>query len=124
MLYIGIKALHVTCVTLTWLLFTLRGYWMITGSPRRHARWARIVPHVNDTLLLAAGLTMVALAGYSLTSGWLAAKLVGLLAYIVLGSIALKRGPTRAIRIGAFLAAQCVFFYIARVAVTHQVVPI
>ena len=36
--------------------------------------------------------------------------------FIILGSIALKRGPTRAIRALAFVAALCVFAYIAGVA--------
>ena len=36
---------------------------------------------------------------YPATHAWLTAKVIGLLAYIVLGSLALKRGRTKAIRI-------------------------
>ena len=49
---------------------------------------------------------------------------VALLAYIVLGAIALKRGKTPGVRIGAWLAAQAVFFYIVAVAVTRQPLPV
>jgi len=43
---------------------------------------------------------------------WLAAKIGGLLAYIVLGAIALRRGRTKRIRVVALLAALLVFGYI------------
>jgi len=63
-------------------------------------RWVRVLPHVVDTALLASAIALaVALGQYPLVNGWLTAKLAGLLAYIVLGSIALKRGRTRKIRI-------------------------
>jgi uncharacterized membrane protein SirB2 len=58
-----------------------------------------------------------------LTHPWLAAKIVALLAYIVIGSIALKRGRTKRIRLVAWLTAQAVFFYIVSVAVTHDPMP-
>lgn len=118
--YVAIKTVHLACVALTWALFTLRGYWMISGSAAAKARWARVVPHLNDTVLLGAGVTMVAIAGYPFTHGWIAAKLAGLLAYILLGTIALKRGRTRGMRVAAFWAAEAVFFYIVAVALTRR----
>jgi uncharacterized membrane protein SirB2 len=51
---------------------------------------------------------------------WLMAKLCALVAYIVLGTIALKRGKTLAVRASAFVAALLVFAYIVAVAVTRQ----
>ena len=44
----------------------------------------------------------------------------GLVGYIVLGTVALKRGRTRAMRIAAFVAALVVFGYIVAVAVTKS----
>ena len=55
--------------------------------------------------------------------GWLTAKVVGLLFYIGLGTVALKRGRTRRARIAAWLAAQAVFFYIVAVALTRNPLP-
>jgi len=52
--------------------------------------------------------------------GWLVAKIVGLLVYIVLGTIALKRGKTRRMRVGAFVAAIATFVYIVMVALTKS----
>jgi uncharacterized membrane protein SirB2 len=52
--------------------------------------------------------------------GWLTAKVVGLIGYIVLGSIALKRGRTRHTRVAAFAAALVMFAYIVSVAITKS----
>lgn len=124
MSFIAVKALHVTCVVVSFSLFFLRGAWMITESPLLQRRWVKIVPHVNDTLLLIAGLSMAfMIRQYPFVDGWLTAKVLGLIAYIVLGTIGLKRGSTKAQRVGFWLAAQFVFFYIVAVALTRSVNP-
>jgi uncharacterized membrane protein SirB2 len=93
---------------------------MLADSPALQRRWVKVVPHVNDTILLAAALYMAALIGMQ---PWIAAKLVGLVVYIVLGSIALKRGRTKAIRASAFVAALLVFGYVVAVALTKRTLP-
>jgi len=121
MTYLALKNLHLATITLTLALFLLRGFWMMAKSPRLQARWVRIVPHVNDTLLLASGIGLaVMIQQYPLVHGWLTAKLFALIAYIVLGTIALKRGKTRGQRIAAWLAALLVFGYMVAVAVAHD----
>jgi uncharacterized membrane protein SirB2 len=97
---------------------------MLRDSPRLRQRWIRIAPHVVDTLLLASAIMLAWQLGVSpLTAPWLAAKIAALLLYIVIGSIALKRGKTKRIRLGAWLTAQLIFIYIVSVAVTHDVTP-
>lgn len=124
MWYPAIKATHITCVLLSFSLFFLRGVWMIVESPLLERRWVKIVPHVNDTLLLVAGLAMAFMIGqYPFVDGWLTAKVFGLIAYILLGTIGLKRGKTKSVRIGFWVAAQAVFFYIVSVALTRSVNP-
>jgi len=51
---------------------------------------------------------------------WLATKIGALVVYIVLGSIALKRGRTRAIRAAASAAALATYAYIVGVALTRS----
>jgi uncharacterized membrane protein SirB2 len=122
--YSLLKHLHLTTVAVTLALFVLRGAWMMTGSPRLQARWVRIVPHVNDTLLLASGIGLVVLIQqYPLVDGWLTAKLLALLLYIGLGTYALKRGKSRGQRIAAWIAALLVFGYMLAVAVAHDPFP-
>ena len=124
MTYLLLKQLHLTTIAITLTLFLLRGTWMVMGSSLLQARWVRIVPHLNDTLLLASGITLaVLMQQYPLVHGWLTAKLIALIVYIVLGTIALKRGKTRAQRIAAWFAALLVFGYMAAVAVTHDPFP-
>ena len=122
--YAALKHIHAATVAITLTLFLLRGYWMLRESPRLQAKWVRIVPHTNDALLLAAAIGMLVVGGLNpMQNPWIMAKIVGLLAYIGLGTVALKRGKTRAIRIKAFIAALGVIGYIIAVAVTKQVVP-
>ncbi len=122
--YSFFRTLHIATVHLTLILFLLRGAWMLIESPLLNARWARIVPHLNDSLLLVAAIAMLALAGMNpLDQTWLLAKIVGLLAYIVLGTLALKRGKTKSTRVAALIAALAMFGYIMLVAITKQVIP-
>ena len=120
MAYLVLKTLHLTTIALTLALFVLRGAWMIADSPRLQARWVRILPHVNDTLLLSSGLGLaIMLQQYPLVHGWLTAKFFALIAYIMLGTIALKRGKTKMQRIIAWVAALLVFGYMVAVARAH-----
>lgn len=122
--YTLLRTLHIATVHLTLILFLLRGFWMLTDSALLQARWARIVPHVNDTILLVAAISMLMVAGMNpLDQPWLLAKIIGLLAYIGLGTVALKRGRTKAVRIQALVAALVMFGYILAVAITKQVIP-
>lgn len=122
--YTALKYLHVSCVVLSGAGFVLRGVWMMLGSSMIERRWVRVLPHVVDTALLASAVALALTTGqYPLVHGWLTAKVLGLIAYIVLGTIALKRGRTRGTRIAAFCAALLVFAYIVAVATTKSVAP-
>jgi uncharacterized membrane protein SirB2 len=96
----------------------------VDGTPERlQQRWVEVAPHVVDTVLLASAIALVWQLGRFeaiRAQSWLIAKIVALLAYIVLGSIALKRGSTRGIRVAAFFAAFAVFAYIVCVAVAKS----
>ncbi|WP_370653826.1 SirB2 family protein [Undibacterium sp.] len=122
--YLAVKHLHITSAVISGSFFIVRGLWKMRGSAMLQQRWVRIVPHLVDTILLASALTMAYWSGqYPFQQNWLTAKLLALLAYIVLGTIALKRGKTPASRAVAFVAAIAVFGYILAVALARQVVP-
>ena len=118
--YLFLKHLHVTCVVLSITGFFLRGVWMLRDSPMLDRLWVRVVPHVNDTLLLAAatGLSIVQ-QQYPFVHGWVTAKVLGLLAYIGFGMFALRRGRSKAVRAGFWLASLASFAYIVSVALTR-----
>jgi uncharacterized membrane protein SirB2 len=120
-MYVLLKHVHMTAVVLSGSLFALRGVWMTMESPLLRQRWVRIVPHIIDSLLLASAIALaITIQQYPLVHAWLTAKLFALVVYIVLGSIALKRGKTRRIRIFAFIGALLTFSYIIAVALSHN----
>lgn len=120
-MYTGIKHIHLLCVALSGLGFFLRGLLMLADSPWLSRRWVKVVPHVNDSVLLLAALLLAVLSGqYPFVHGWLTAKLLGLLAYIGLGVVALRPGQPKALRGAAWLAALAVFGWIVSVALTRQ----
>jgi uncharacterized membrane protein SirB2 len=116
-----VKTIHVCAAAMSYALFFLRGVWMMTDSGMLARRWVRIVPHFNDTVLLAAGIWMAILSRqYPGTHAWLSAKLAALVLYILLGMLALRPGHDKRVRIAAWCAAQAVFAYIVAVALTHD----
>lgn len=122
--YLGLKHFHMGCAALSGALFVLRGVWMMRASNMLQRRWVRVAPHVVDTLLLASAIGLAAWSHqYPGRQPWLTAKVVALLGYIVLGSIALKRGRTKGQRQAAFAAALALFAYIVSVAVTKRPLP-
>lgn len=121
MIYSALKHVHVACVALSGAGFFLRGLWMLQDSPLLQRRWVRVFPHVVDTLLLGSALSMAVIsAQYPFVLGWLTAKFWGLLAYILCGTMALKRGRSKAQRAVFFFCALLAFAYIVSVALTRN----
>ncbi len=121
MIYLALKHLHVSCVALSGAGFFLRGVWMLRDSPLLQRRWVKIVPHAVDTLLLGSAISMAVIsAQYPFALDWLTAKFFGLLAYILCGAMALKRGRSKAQRAVFFVCALAVFAYIVSVALTRN----
>ncbi|NIV18059.1 MAG: regulator SirB [Woeseiaceae bacterium] len=122
-MYETVKSIHVGTVVLTILGFMLRGYWMMTGSPRLDFRVTKIAPHVIDTVLLVSGVALIVILKLPLMSQkWLLMKFAALVAYILLGAIALGRGKSMRARTTAFVFSLAVFAYIVGVALTKSTV--
>jgi uncharacterized membrane protein SirB2 len=116
-----LKALHLSCVVLSFSLFFLRGLWLMSGSPIIKQRWIKIAPHSIDTVLLTSAILLAWQLGYTPSnSPWLAAKIVALLLYIGLGVLAFRFAKTNAMRLSAWLAALLTFSYIVAAAITHD----
>ena len=96
---------------------------MLAASPRLQARWVRVAPHVVDTVLLASGVWLVILTGRYPLPDWLIAKLAGLVCYIVLGSLALRRAPTRDLRVVSLVGALLAACYVVLAALARSALP-
>ena len=114
-MYLAIKNAHITFATISISLFLVRAWWAYRHCPLLRQRWAKILPHINDTLLLGCAVyLMTTLQQYPFAHSWLTAKVLALLAYIGLGMVAIKRGKPAA----AIAAAAC-FAYMVMVARAH-----
>ena len=80
---------------------------MLRASPPLLQKWVRIVPHIVDTPSLASAIGLVIWSHQSISglAALLTAKVIALIGYIVLGSIALQRGRTKEQRLAVFVAA-------------------
>lgn len=118
------KSIHVVTVILTGAGFLLRGIWMIRHSPKLQSRWSKILPHLNDTVLLTSAIYLaVQLQQYPFVHAWLTAKLIALLIYIGLGMLAFRFAKHIRDRILAWLAALTVYAYIVATALTRSPLP-
>lgn len=119
-MYAALKLVHVSAVVLSGVGFVIRYGVSVTRRVPTGAL-VRVAPHVVDTVLLGSALALAWVGGFNpLRVPWLEAKLAGLAIYIVLGTIALRRGRTRRTRAAAFAAALIAYAYIVTVALTKS----
>jgi uncharacterized membrane protein SirB2 len=119
--YLFAKSLHVGSAMLSICGFAARGVLMLRGSPLLQSRVVRVAPHVVDTVLLASAIWLAWAIGQApFVHGWLTAKVLALVAYVVLGSLALRPGRPRGVRVAAFAAALATAAYIVAVALTRD----
>ena len=114
-------ATHLGFVVASVTLFAARGFGVLTGQawPMRQA-WRSLSVWI-DVGLLSAGATLWYLLQFNpWHDHWLAAKLLLLLIYIVLGSYALKRAPTRAAKAAFFVSALSCVAFMASIALSHN----
>lgn len=119
--YLWVKNLHVSSVVLSISLFALRAALQLQSRPWRQWTLLRVGPHVVDTVLLSSALWLAWRIGqYPFVNGWLTAKVLALLAYILLGRHALGKNTPPAQRLPALAAALLCVVYIVGVALTHS----
>lgn len=120
--YLDIRHVHIAAVTLSGLLFLTR----VTAGNLFNAGWTMAAPvrylsyTIDSVLLTAALMLMTIVHQFPFVNGWLTAKVLLLVAYIVLGSCALKRARTRRTRLLCSAAAVTVFVLILGVARAHN----
>lgn len=119
-MYLALKHLHLTFVALSLILFVMRGIWLFMNSNMLAKKWAKILPHIISTLLIASGIALAVHLNMSPGSQpWLMAKIIALFAYIGLGVASFKvanAGLSKAL----WLLALVVFAYMVSVALTKN----
>ena len=120
-----LKLGHISTVAISGSLFVYR-FLLLNVRPRQPlAKILRVLPHVNDSVLLACAIGMLLILRLNpFVAPWLLAKIVALLAYIVLGAICMRSAPASRRQIVSFVAAIAVFGYILLVAISKQNLPL
>jgi len=119
--YLTIRTIHESAVALSITGFFLRGGAGLAGAAWVRGRAAKTVPHVVDTVLLASAIALAWMLGITpFTAPWLMAKVIGLLAYIGLGVVALRPSNSRRVRAVAWVAALATAGWIVSVAITKN----
>jgi len=82
-MYLAFKGIHLITMTLSVVLFFIRGVMLIRKSPRLEQGLIRRIPFYIDGLLIISAVgTAVILGLYPFVNGWATAKLLGTLAYL------------------------------------------
>lgn len=119
-----LKLLHLGTVVLSISLFALRAGLSLQRPYAQLPLWLRIVPHINDSLLLASAIGLaISRQQYPFVDDWLTAKLLALLAYILCGHIALKQARGVVPRLAWTTLALTLAAYIIGVAASRNPVP-
>jgi uncharacterized membrane protein SirB2 len=101
-------------------LLLLRFALSLKGSAWLERKFLKVVPHVVDTLLLLSAVgMMLMISQYPFVTPWLTEKLIGVLAYIALGVMALK-GRTLLLRCFGLAGALGWLVLVVKVAITKQ----
>ncbi len=124
-LYDTLKLAHVSCVLISGSLFVFRYARLSLRPDQALPKALKVLPHINDTVLLSCAIGMLALIGLNpFTTPWLLAKIVALLVYIVLGAICMRSRPGSRRQNVSFVVAISVFAYILLVGLNKQVMPL
>jgi len=120
--YLEIRHVHIATVALSGGLFVVRAIaGNLFGATWTMAALVRYLSYTVDSILLTTALMLMTIVQqFPFVHVWLTVKVSLLVAYIVLGSFALKRAKTRRGRIIFSAAAIAVFAFILGVARTHN----
>ena len=119
--YPQIKQFHVFVALLSGGIFAIRGAFLLGGAAWPQALPVKWLSYAVDTALLTAALMLLTLLPWAMfANGWLLVKLGLLVAYVVLGVFALRRGRTRKARAMYYVAALAVFGAVYSIARAHH----
>ncbi len=118
MFYLALMTVHISLALVSVGGFIFRWMLMMRGSAWVQHRITRTLPHLIDTLFLATGITLAVVLDLNpLAHPWLAAKLAGLVVYIVAASLAFRHARSNSSRSVFLVIALLAFAWIISVAI-------
>ena len=119
--YALLKTIHQAAVVISFAGFLVRGVGMLNDAAWLRHRAVKTLPHVVDTILIVSAVWLAWILRLTPANApWIGAKIIGLLVYIAVGTIALRFGRTKGVRASAWIGAMLVFGYIVSVALTKD----
>lgn len=116
-----IKDIHMSTAFISISFFMLRALWVFKGSQMMKQKWVKILPHINDSILLiTAVLLVISVKQYPFVDAWLTAKFFALIVYIGLGMFALKHAKEMKHKVMFFVLSLLTFSYMVGVALTKS----
>ncbi|MFT6952825.1 MAG: putative membrane protein SirB2 [Paraglaciecola sp.] len=120
-MYAAAKHIHLMAIALSVLIFLLRFFWTMRGSQMLHNKWVKVLPHIVDTLLLLSAATLcVLLSQYPFVTPWVTEKVLGLLMYLFMVTLALRIAKTGLMRTVGLVGALSWLAFTWLVAISKQ----
>ena len=119
--YVLLRRLHMLTAVLSYSLFFIRFILLMLGSTLRNRPFLKILPHLNDTLLLALAILLcVSIQQAPIMTPWLTEKVTAVVLYILTAMFALKWSKQRPGQIIWFMIATFMFAYTANIAISKS----
>lgn len=125
-LYNALKHIHISTVSISLLLFISRAILLFSQSPRLHHPALRVLPHLNDTILLLSAISMLVVAEL-IPNGeniWLLAKIIAMVVYIMLGMTLFKWAKSMLTKQLVFILALLTYGYIIHTGIYKTINPL
>lgn len=117
--YLALKHTHMLTAIVSLLLFSFRSVLDLAKVAWRQWRWLRVLPHLNDTLLLSLAILLCIVIGQSpFDTLWLGVKVAAVIGYILCGFYTLKWARTRGQKLAGFGGALLLYSYAAHTALS------
>jgi len=114
---------HSGIAILALLIYVIRGAMMLADSPKTNSRGILSVASIVTIILFGLGVYLGFMKHLSFADGFVLTKIIGLLLFVALGVIALKKGLSKPIASILWLLGLLAFIYTYLIA-THKLAPL
>jgi len=124
-LYLFLKTLHISTVVLSISLLLLRTILLLRSAELLKNRFLKIIPHINDTLLLTSALILLFTSDHisSGNTGWIYAKVTVMIFYILTGIYLFRYAKNKMQIFWSLALALILYSYIIQTAITKNYIP-
>ena len=125
-LYNSLKLVHISTVSISLILFISRAVLLFNQPARLQHPALKILPHINDTILLISAINMLVIAEL-IPSGenvWLVTKIIAMVVYILLGMALFKWSRNITSKRLIFILALLTYGYIVHTAIYKSINPL